>query len=38
MTGQKILKKLIFEITNKGGKVIEADTDGSDLYWLEADS
>jgi len=32
MTGQKILKKLIFEITNKGGKVIEADTDG--IYFI----
>lgn len=32
MTGQKILKKLILEITNKGGKVIEADTDG--IYFI----
>ncbi|CUS89253.1 DNA polymerase elongation subunit (family B) [Candidatus Kryptobacter tengchongensis] len=31
-TGQKILKKLILEITNRGGKVIEADTDG--IYFI----
>ncbi len=31
-TGQKILKKLISEITSRGGKVIEADTDG--IYFI----
>ncbi len=34
-TGQKILKKLIYEITNQGGKVIEADTDG--IYFIPPD-
>ncbi|MCS7230300.1 MAG: DNA polymerase domain-containing protein [Candidatus Kryptonium sp.] len=32
MTGQKILKQLISEIVSKGGKVIEADTDG--IYFI----
>ncbi|MEN3037703.1 MAG: DNA polymerase domain-containing protein [Candidatus Kryptonium sp.] len=32
MTGQKILKQLISEIINKGGKVIEVDTDG--IYFV----
>ncbi len=32
MTGQKILKKLISEIVSRGGKVIEADTDG--IYFI----
>jgi len=35
-TGQKILKKLISEITSRGGKVIEADTDG--IYFIPPDN
>ncbi len=43
LTGQKILKQLISEISNRGGKVIEADTDGiyfipPDEFWGEENS